>query len=646
MPLLPISFRASLDRVFSLDLAPFLPEGVSVSFAYTTGYGEDNGDAPVQLDAEIAGEGTQLLLIPQENPSLPFATPADPDARVATLWLVPAGGGETFEIPILAPFDPLLEPAGLRGTAGADVLVLDRALSPEAGVVVDTSGGSDNATVLNGPAIMLGRAGNDTLTGADAEDALYGGGGNDRLIGQGGMDRLVGMNGNDRLFGGGGRDILFGGNGNDILEGGERDDTLVAGSGLDTLRGEAGDDTLTKAGTGKMSPFATDRGPTFAYGGEGNDSLFGFLGASELHGGTGQDRLAIDQAYGGVLYGGEGDDTLDAYALGTDPLTDAPITGALATSLFGGAGDDSLYLGGRGALQGGTGEDDLTGWGTLWGGDGNDAIDAQRPSSEGDIDWGFALVYGGTGNDTIAAFGGAAEMHGGDGFDRIAGGDEDDTIYGGVMNDYLRGGAGSDLLYGGDADDQMIATDSTEGGNLITPGRHDTLYGGAGGDFLSGERAGHTYYGGTGGDTIFVIDAPGNILSSTIHGDAGNDFLQAQGNASAHGGTGQDVFMVDKNNAAIYSSLVVEDFTRGEDRLQIVFGNNSNYIGNLLPIMSGNGREGLVGDGLVSLSWQHEADNGGVRVFFDINGDAEEDAEAFLVGLTDLQTGDLGWQEF
>lgn len=645
MPLLPIAFRASLDRIFAFDLAPHLPEGVSVSFAYITRDGEDS-DMPVQLDAEIANEGAQLLLIPQDNPVLPFATTEDPNARVATLWLQPMGGGEPFEIAILAPFDPMLEPAGLRGTAGADTLVFDRALAPAAGLVIDTSGGSDLATVLGGPAIMLGRAGNDTLMGAEAEDALYGGGGNDRLIGQGGMDRLVGMNGNDRLFGGGERDILFGGNGNDILEGGDGDDTLVAGSGLDTLRGGVGDDTLVKAGTGKMSPFATDRAPSFAYGGEGNDSLFGFIGASEIHGGNGQDRLSIDQAYGGALYGGADNDTLDAYASGTDPFSETPITGILATSLFGGAGDDVLSLGGRGALQGGTGNDDLSGWGTLWGGDGDDTIDAQRPSSVGDIDWGTALVYGGAGNDTIAAFGGSAEMHGGDGFDQIYGGDGDDTIHGGSMNDFLRGGAGSDLLYGGDADDQMAATDRTDGGNLVTLGMHDTLYGGAGSDFMRGERAGHTYYGGADGDAIVVSDTPGNILVSTVYGDAGNDSLQLQGNASAYGGTGQDVFMVDKNNSSVYSALVAEDFTRGEDRLQIVFGDNSNYIGNLILITDGNGAAGLRGDGLVSLSWQHEADNGGVRVFFDTNGDAQADAEAFLVGLTDLQAGDLGWQDF
>ncbi len=83
--------------------------------------------------------------------------------------------------------------------------------------------------------MILGGAGNDTLTGGSGNDHLEGGDGDDSLLG--GAD-------NDILLGGAGNDILNGGAGNDILNGGDDDDILIGGGGNDILTGGTGNDTF------------------------------------------------------------------------------------------------------------------------------------------------------------------------------------------------------------------------------------------------------------------------------------------------------------------------------------------------------------------------------------------------------------------
>lgn len=109
--------------------------------------------------------------------------------------------------------------------------------------------------------------------------------------------------------------------------------------------------------------------------------------------------------------------------------------GALNDAMFGGDGNDALNAGeGANLLQGNAGTDTLTGGGgadTFYGGQGDDRIvtGAGSNASQGNL-----------GNDTILA---------GASLDTVRGGQGDDSIDGGSGNDWLSGDLGADTITGG-----------------------------------------------------------------------------------------------------------------------------------------------------------------------------------------------------
>jgi Ca2+-binding RTX toxin-like protein len=133
-------------------------------------------------------------------------------------------------------------------------------------------------------------------------------------------------------------------------------------------------------------------------------------------------------------------------------------------------------------------------------------------------------LVGGNGSGIIAGGKGAQTLDGRGGDDRLYGNDGNDHLLGGAGNDRLYGGAGRDVLDGQDGDDML------DGG----PG-NDRLIGGAGRD-------------------IFVV-TPG---AATGHGGDDNDdrdTLHFGALADSDGpGAGRDA---------------IEDFTRGEDRIDL-----------------------------------------------------------------------------
>jgi Ca2+-binding RTX toxin-like protein len=110
--------------------------------------------------------------------------------------------------------------------------------------------------------------------------------------------------------------------------------------------------------------------------------------------------------YGGVLTGGDGNDTLSA------------VTGATMA----GDGTASLIAPGHDSLDGSESADSLSG------GAGNDTLFGD------DFD---DTLLGGAGNDVL---------RGGTGSDRLGGGDGADTLDGGRGGDILRGGVGADAF--------------------------------------------------------------------------------------------------------------------------------------------------------------------------------------------------------
>jgi hypothetical protein len=162
----------------------------------------------------------------------------------------------------------------------------------------------------------------------------------------------------------------------------------------------------------------------------------------------------------------------------------------------GGEGNDALSSDSDGFLQGGPGDDTLSGSATLLGGPGADRFVSGSSISyadhtagveadlggdehagapgEGDrIAPGFRDVQGGDGPDVLRAGPGRSFIQGGGGDDTLIGGPHGDALDGGDGDDTIRGAGGADTLFGKAGDDRL------DGG----PGR-DTIQGQAGTDVL------------------------------------------------------------------------------------------------------------------------------------------------------------------
>lgn len=139
-----------------------------------------------------------------------------------------------------------------------------------------------------------------------------------------------------------------------------------------------------------------------------------------------------------------------------------------------------------------------------------------------------ARIYGGVGNDVIDAGKGNDTAYGGDGNDLIAGGQDIDILYGQNGNDQVWGGSENDTLYGGN--DQ----DSLRGGT-----GNDQLWGENGNDQLEGNYGNDTLYGGAGNDSLY-----GNNENDRLEGGANNDVVSGQAGADTlYGGSGTDRFI-------------------------------------------------------------------------------------------------------
>ena len=97
---------------------------------------------------------------------------------------------------------------------------------------------------LNFSTVIIGRAGDDTITGGGENDVIWGRAGNDVIDAGGGNDRVFGDSGDDVITGGAGDDKLFGGFGDDTIDGCDGNDVLVGGGDADSMTGGAGDDTV------------------------------------------------------------------------------------------------------------------------------------------------------------------------------------------------------------------------------------------------------------------------------------------------------------------------------------------------------------------------------------------------------------------
>ncbi len=116
-------------------------------------------------------------------------------------------------------------------------------------------------------------------------------------------DSIRGNTRNNSIWGQSGYDQIYGRDGNDYLSGGAGNDVIHGGSGNDSV-----------------------------YGGDGNDSLFADYGNDRLYGDNNNDVLYASVADATSLYGGAGDDTLMS------------IGGSNSDKQIGGTGFDTFWL--------------------------------------------------------------------------------------------------------------------------------------------------------------------------------------------------------------------------------------------------------------------------------------------------------------
>ncbi len=478
--------------------------------------------------------------------------------------------------------------------------------------------GDDTLSGGNGSDSLEGGAGNDSLAGGAGIDSLFGGDSNDNLDGGNGNDVLTGGTGNDQMFGGDSTDIFLIGlnDGTDTITGGETGgelDTLMftggtAGVSVTLTGAEAGTFTYG-TGTGTFSQIeavtATTQADTIAGGastsawiinsssgndsittgsgadtidaGAGDDTVFGGGGIDNIVGGLGNDSISggdgNDSISGGdgndTLVGGAGDDTLNGGA-GIDTLdggdgndlliSDGTDADFVPNSLFGGAGDDRIRIGGSfngtDSIDGGVGIDTLE----LLPADNRNLSVSMTAGSVADNANGAQTFIGienittGGGNDTIIGDGGANFLSARAGNDSIDGGGGNDTIYFGSGNDTVIGGTGDDYIdeVGGNAemgDNLIFGGDGND--TIWHGGGNDTVYGGAGNDIIDdhgGAVAGNSsLFGDAGDDTIWAGDGNDTVLGGAdndlLHGEAGDDSLDGgAGNDTSFGGDGADTF--------------------------------------------------------------------------------------------------------
>ncbi|WP_355582585.1 putative Ig domain-containing protein [Xanthomonas cannabis] len=520
---------------------------------------------------------------------------------------------------------------------------------------------------------LIGLAGNDRLEGNGGADVLRGGSGNDTYvlqwedgeriievadegfdtvessrdiytadanieqivlvegsqatvaIGREGVQTLVGNSNDNMLDGMQGADEMRGGTGNDTYYVDDAGDVVVelAGGGADSVYALV---NTTLAANVEYGYVAVDTGLSLTgnalanrlYGGGGNDTLNGGLGADVMEGYDGDDTYYFDDSGDrAVEQVGMGIDTIVRTTGSTTILTnnienlrltgsgqatgnalDNLIEGSEATNtLLGLAGNDTLNgRGGNDQLTGGAGNDRLIGGAgddtyVIDGSSGSDIINNTGGGNDTLLVNGVAssrLSFKRDGNDllvhiddaTIAAARVSGHFLGGDaGMDVVQASNArytatqiaqlinssspDRTVNGTASGEQLTGGTGRDLIDGLGGNDTLLGM----GGN-------DTLRGGAGNDTLSGGSGNGT---GSGDDTL-----EGGAGNDTLRGEDGDDLMLGGANDDTYVfGSGRDV--IDNTGGGI-DRLQFQDgqpvsnlrFTRDGDDLVIALASGAN----------------------------------------------------------------------
>jgi Ca2+-binding RTX toxin-like protein len=161
-----------------------------------------------------------------------------------------------------------------------------------------------------------GTSSNDVIVGLDGNDTIFGIMGNDEIYGAQGADMIFGGEGADSIMAGAGNDTLFGGRGDDVLDGGIGDDYLVGGVSSNIVDGGDGNDTIM----GQWQPNSSfyreffDECPSNLFESEEYTSEYleeksstdSYQDTNILFGGNGDDWMFLGK--GDIAIGGNGSD--------------------------------------------------------------------------------------------------------------------------------------------------------------------------------------------------------------------------------------------------------------------------------------------------------------------------------------------------
>ncbi|MCA9166726.1 MAG: hypothetical protein KDB23_03625, partial [Planctomycetales bacterium] len=479
--------------------------------------------------------------------------------------------------------------------------------------VIDASGATlaMRATGANDGDVIVGGAGDDILQGDDGDDVLLGGGGNDRIYGE-----SLGSNPsatNDIVVGDFGQ-ATFDANGlltgivttgftpyddgnrgaqvytGSVLtgistsnQGSDGDDTIIAGDGSDVVLGGGGDDDIDAGSDASRDIVIGDHGDA-QFTIVSNRSVLNMIttllpdqgGADFVRAGDGDD----------VILGGSGNDFLNVDRFGMNLDDDAGadvILGDNGTATFDTASGSSILRTITTLLDGSTndqGGDDLIyaadGWDVVFGGIGNDEIDAG-------IDTGRDIIVGDQGTATFDPDGrlltiDSVNDHQG-GNDVILARDGEDVVIGGFGDDEIDAGADAsrDIVLGDGGSAKFRL--ETLAGDLVSV-LYDIRTSGAefgGSDFIRAGDGDDVVLGGSGVDYLSV-DSNGNPMDI----DTGNDvMLGDNGYALFDTSTGSSILtmissadLVDVNGVMV--DYGADDFIFASDGSDVVIGGAGN----------------------------------------------------------------------
>ncbi len=326
----------------------------------------------------------------------------------------------------------------------------------------------------------------DTITiGSGGTDSLTTGNRNDTVVTTTGYAMSISTNGgaDNVTIGSGGSFSVKTGNGNDTVTTGDgsvdaistglgRDTVAIGAGGADLVKTSDGNDTVT-TGTGYVQLIHT---------GNGNDVVEVGSGAGAIVKlGQGDDVVTVNEinpAYGLVIQGGEGKDTID-FSKFTTGVTFTLDSSGIFQNVAAPGGD--LTVPAKGYFSEASIEN-------LIGTAKNDHLTGDSGANVLSGRSGADRVFGGSGNDVLKGDAGNDRLFGQLGRDNIQGGKGKDLIDGGKANDTLRGNGGADTFVFGANSGTDRVMDFADGTDILRLVGHTGGFGDLGFADVGGDR--------------------------------------------------------------------------------------------------------------------------------------------------------------